>query len=300
MAMLDTTCQHGLPELLEHHTLWMVNHPDYLRRMLRLLSAALEVNYHRAATLDHIVWLRCLLAVNEAMNGRIGCVHEELCLVQGQPDRNPILQPNGTFHQQIQGIELTQSSTTAFLEHFFAAYVEFLRRVGQHEFSNFLEGRLGKLLNLVARDERRPGVVQALLYDKGRGHSRFVHVSIEHQNPDDTRPSSKEAIIYKGRMQDSIDATMQEAAQYALLAADSYLRRTGYPDGLTERVIRWEIATVRGDVAGPAQVYQGGSVALPLAVAIVSEYLARPVTNDIVISDNHSYRSTTNRTTGSV
>jgi len=54
LAMLDTLCQHALPELREHYTLWMANHPDRLRRMLELLTEALAVNYRRAATVDQI------------------------------------------------------------------------------------------------------------------------------------------------------------------------------------------------------------------------------------------------------
>ena len=30
LAMLDMLCRQVLPELREHHTLWMVNHPDLL------------------------------------------------------------------------------------------------------------------------------------------------------------------------------------------------------------------------------------------------------------------------------
>ena len=101
LAMLDTLCQHTLLELREQHTLWMVNHPDRLRRILKLLTDALAVNYRRAATIDHIAWLRCLLAITQAMTCRIENVHKELCLVDRGPEAGPVPEPNGILHQQI-------------------------------------------------------------------------------------------------------------------------------------------------------------------------------------------------------
>ena len=80
LSMLDVLCQRSLNHLLEHHTLWLVNHPDRLRRMLQLLTDALEVNYRPASTIDQITWLRCLLAINQALTGQIDSGHKELCL----------------------------------------------------------------------------------------------------------------------------------------------------------------------------------------------------------------------------
>jgi len=102
LAILDTLCQSALPELREQHTLWMVKHPERLRRMLELLAEALAVNYRRAATVDHIAWLRCLLAIAEAMAGRVEHVHEELCLIRAGPEVDSIPEPNGTFRKQVQ------------------------------------------------------------------------------------------------------------------------------------------------------------------------------------------------------
>lgn len=283
-AMLDIICSKGLAELLEHRTLWMVNHSDYLHTMLKLLTAVLQAGYHPATTLDHIAWLRCLLAIGEAMDGRIERVHQHLCLVQDTQPKNSIPQPDGTFRQQIDGVSLTEGSTTGFLEHFFDAYTQFLRRNGRYELGNFLETRLKKLIDRVARDERRPGVVQALLYDQAHGYSRFVHVSIEYQPSDVKGKSLQEGIIYAGRQQDTIDTAMRQAAMYAYSAADAYLKRAGFPDGLADRLVRWELASLYGGTSGPAQAYEGGSVALPLAIAIISEYVARAVANDIALT----------------
>ncbi len=292
LAMLDLLCQRVLPQLREHHTLWMVNHPDQLRRMLKLLTEALAVNYHPAATIDHIVWFRCLLAIVAAMSGQLEHVHEELCLVQ---ETDSIPKPNGECRKQIQGIKLREKSVVDFLGPFFQSYLDFLRRAGKYEFSNQLENRITKLLEYIASDEKRPGVVQAMFYDniRGKGCLRFIHVSTEYQpNKDDIL--AEEIIIYAGRGKDAIDVTMQDAATCAWQTVDAYLKRTGYPDGLAERLVRWEVATAQGDTVELEQQFQGGSLALPLAVAIVSQYLAKPVPNDMAFTGAFTEASAAN------
>jgi len=258
LAMLDLLCQRVLPQLREHHTLWMVNHPDQLRRMLKLLTEALAVNYHPAATIDHIAWFRCLLAIVAAMSGQLEHVHEELCLVH---ETDSIPKPNGECRKQIQGIKLREKSVVDFLGPFFQSYLDFLRRAGKYEFSNQLENRITKLLEYIASDEKQPGVVQAMFYDniRGKGCLRFIHVSTEYQpNKDDIL--AEEIIIYAGREKDAIDVTMQDAATCAWQTVDAYLKRTGYPDGLAERLVRWEIATAQGDIVELEEQFQGGSL----------------------------------------
>ena len=284
LAMLDVLCKSTLFELQRQHTLWMVNNPGLLRRMLKVLTEALAANYLRPTTTDHIAWLRCLLAISEAMNRRLDNVHEELCLAHGHEESSSVPRPNGILREKIKSMEDSDASNTAFLRQFFDAYMGFLGRVGRFEFANFIEGRLSKLLALVARDEQRPGVVQALLYDQDQGYSRFVHVTAKYCAATDQDSTSGPNIMYSGRPQDKIDTLMQEASLHAHIAADAYLKRIGYPDGLTDRLVRWELTTLRGDISAPAQRYEGGSIALPLSVAIVSEYLERPVPNDIALT----------------
>jgi len=278
LSMLDLLCQHVLDHLLESHTLWLVKHPDRLRRMLQLLTEALKVKYRPAATVDQIAWLRCLLAINQALAGHIQTVHRELCLAADGARIGSVPGPNGIFQERVKSIELTERTGTEFLKEFFASYMEFLKRAGQYELANYLDSRMGKLLSHIARDESRPGVVQALFYDKisSTGYCGFVHVSVQRLSNDD----AKGPIQYARENQHVIDPAMRQAAGYARDAVDCYLKRTGYPDGLDERIVRWEIATLEGEPVKLRQRFQGGSVALPLAVAIISQYLARPVAND--------------------
>ena len=282
LSMLDVLCQKSLSYLLEHHTLWLVNHPDRLRRMLQLLMDALKVNYRPSSTIDQIAWLRCLLAINQALTGQVDSVHKELCLAGNRQRIDSIPEPNGIFRSQVQSIELTERTSAEFLKGFFASYLEFLKRVGQFELANHLDSRISKLLGHIARDEKRPGVAQVLFYDKASsiGYSGFIHVSIERlPDGEKTKP-----IQYAGIDKDVIDQTMKKASVYSRDAVDHYLKRTGYPDGLDERLIRWEIATVEGEPVKLQQRFQGGSIALPLAIAIISQYLAKPVANDVAFT----------------
>jgi len=283
-AMLNTLCTSTLFELQREHTLWMVNNPNLLRKMLDVLGEALEVNYLCPTTTEHVTWLRCLLAISEAIHSRLDNVHEELCLAHGCEESSSVPKPNGILREKIEAIGDSDASNTAFLRQFFDAYTEFLGRLGRFEFASFIEGRLSKLLALVARDEQRPGVVQALLYDQERGYSRFVHVTARYHPSTNQGGQTAPAIEYSGRPQDEVEMDMRQAAQLARVAADAYLKRIGYPDGLTDRVVRWELTTLRGDISLPAQKYEGSSIALPLAVAIVSEYLGKPVPNDIALT----------------
>lgn len=286
MVMLDLICQRALPEMLEHKTIWMVNHPSQIRRMLELLTGALPVGYHPAAIVDHIAWLRCLLAIEEARAGRVERVHEELCLVRGVSDSTHVRKPNGTLRRQIQSIGLAERSASRFLELFFEAYTEFLKRIGQYEMASHLENRIGRLLGLIARDEKRPGVVQALFYDKihATGHADFVHVKTERHSDNNGKSVPDVPIGYVHEHRDVIDAAMRDAAVHTQQTVDAYLKRIGLPDGLDERFVHWEIGTVQGDAVKLERRFQGGSIALPLAVAIISQYLAKPVPNDVAFT----------------
>jgi hypothetical protein len=57
-------------------------------------------------------------------------------------------------------------------------------------------------------------------------------------------------------------------------------------------LVRWEIADIQGDSVEFNQQFQGGSLALPLAVAIVSHYLAKSVPNDTAFTGAFTAAST--------
>jgi len=287
LAMLDKLCSHTLAHLRQQHTLWLVEHPDRLRRMLEVLSEALAAKYRPASTIDHIIWFRCLLAIKEAAEGHTESAYKQLSLVGSGLDKdNGLPKPNGRLREHLKSIELSETASSEFLKMFFAGYLEFLQRIGEYELSNQLKERLSKLLKFIARDEKRPGVVQAMFYDKLNtdGLCSFIHVSIKRLSNQEKSNLQQEGIEYVRQKEDVIDASMKQAADYARMTADTYLKRSGYPDGLDKRGVIWEIATVEGDVTGLEKRFQGGSVALPLAVAIVSEYLAKPVANDIALT----------------
>ena len=284
LTMLHVVCEKVLPQILQNHVLWLVKHSDIIRQLLKLLPEALEVEYNPPFTVDHIAWLRCLLAIEEAKAGRFERVHQELCLVGPHYPTETTPKPNGAFHQQLQNLELTEKTSLDFLKGFFKAYMEFLKRAGKFELSGFLESRIGKLLGQIARDEERAGVVHALFYDTGQtGHSAFVHITTEYQNEKNADEPS-DLIEYACTSNAPEDPVMKQAVLNARLSADSYLKGAGFPDGLDQRIVRWEIGDVQGDPVELKRQFHGGSIALPLAVSIVSQYLDRPVPNDITFT----------------
>jgi len=284
LSMLHVVCEKVLPQVLQNHVLWFTKHSDIIRQLLKLLPEALEAGYNPPSTVDHIAWLRCLLAIEEARAGRVEQVLQELCLVDPHYPAETTSKPNGTFHQQLQNLELTEKSSLDFQKGFFKAYMEFLKRAGKFELSGFLESRIGKLLGQIARDEERAGVVHALFYDKSQtGHSAFVHVTTEYQN-EKKADEPKDLIEYACTSNAPDDPVMKQAVLNARLSADSYLKGAGFPDGLDQRIVRWEIGDVQGDPVELKRQFQGGSIALPLAVSIVSQYLDRPVQNDITFT----------------
>jgi len=274
LDILDKTCSTLLPKLLEHHVSWMINHPDSLHEILRLLQDALARGYKPPSTLDQIAWLRCLLALSEVMAGRPESAHEQLCLAGGGSGTKPPPLDAG-ISENGRGLDFSEGAVAAGLRRFFDAYVQFLGRSGRNELASYLERRVGRLLGLLARDETRSGVVHALLYaPDGAGHGRFVHAMVEQGSPGQAEQAP--GIVYARRGIDQIDVVMEGAAAAARSAADACLKRLGYPDGLAGRTVRWEMATLRGD-----SVELGGSIALALAIAIISAYLGRPVPNDV-------------------
>ena len=64
-------------------------------------------------------------------------------LIRVGTEVDSIPEPNGTLRKQIQSIELTERTSVEFLNQFFASYTGFLKRVGQYELCNYLEGRVG-------------------------------------------------------------------------------------------------------------------------------------------------------------
>lgn len=239
LVLLDVICREALPQLLEARVPWLVKHPDQTRRLLELLITV-QGDYRPAATLDHIAWLRCLLAISEPLAGCIERVHQELSLVAPAGQRDPVPQPNGMSQREIEDLAPTEEGTVSFLEPFFSAYREYLHRAGRHELANHLQARLGRLLDHIARDERRPGVVQALFYDQsGIGQSRFLHVSTERLEPEQINPPDGQ-MIHRGDEKDSvIDAAMSEAAVTQRPFSEP-VDMLGFP--LTEREINEEEA----------------------------------------------------------
>jgi len=278
LSMLDQLCQKGLPQLLQHHTRWLLGDVGQLEHLAGLLECALGAQYRPAATLEQLAWVRCLLALSAAMRKDLDAAHEQMC--RTQPGKADVPRPNGKLEQALQRLELLEGAAGGFLRPLFDVYFQCLHEMGRHEMANVLAAQVQKLIERIEEDEKRPGVVRGLFYNEQRkeGYTRLIHVVLSASAHEDSR------IVYARLAIDQLDSVTQDASEVAMKAADAFLRRRGYPDGLQGRLVRWEISTVQGEPVDVPRSYTGASLGLPLAVAIVSAYVSQVVPNDTALT----------------
>ena len=278
LSMLDQLCQKGLPQLLQHHTRWLLGDVGQLEQVAGLLECALGAQYRPAATLEQLAWVRCLLAISAAMRKDLDAAHEQMC--RTQPGKADVPRPDGKLEQALQRLELLEGAAGGFLRALFDVYFQCLHEMGRHEMANVLAAQVQKLIERIEEDEKRPGVVRGLFYNEQRkeGYTRLIHVALSASARKDSR------IVYSRLAIDQLDSVTQDASEVAMKAADAFLRRRGYPDGLQGRLVRWEISTVQGEPVDAPKSYTGASLGLPLAVAIVSAYVSQVVPNDTALT----------------
>ena len=276
--MLDQLCQKGLPQVLEHHTRWLLGQAPQLGQLAGLLQSALDAGYRPAATLEQLAWVRCLLALEAAMRKDLGAAHEQMC--RSRPHSGPVPPPNGKLREALRRLELLEGASGGFLKAIFEVYFQCLHDMGRHEMANALAAQVQRLIGRIEADETRSGVVRAMFYNEQQqeGYTRLIHVALSGS------PNKDGEIVYARSALDSLDPVTVDASRLAMRAAHAFLRHRGYPDGLQERCIRWEISTLQGEPADLPKSYGGGSLGLPLAVAIISAYLGQVVPDDTALT----------------
>ncbi|MCX6071998.1 MAG: hypothetical protein NTU91_14265 [Chloroflexi bacterium] len=278
LSMLDQLCQKGLPQLLQHHTRWLVTDAEQLDQLAWLLECALGAQYRPAATLEQLAWVRCLLGMSAAMRKDLDSAHKQMC--RTQPGKADVPRPNGKLEAALRQLELLEGATGRFLKVLFETYFQCLHEMGRHEMANILATQVLTLIERIEADETRPGVVRGLFYNEPRkeGYTRLIHATL-------TAHGHQEGKIFYARAgMDQMDQSALEAAEVACRTADTFLRAHGYPDGLQGRAVHWEISTLQGEPVDVPKSYGGGSLGLPLAVAIVSAYLNQIVPGDTALS----------------
>jgi len=272
LQLLDAFCEHALGGLLQRDVAWLIRSPSFLSRLTQLVEAAAGAGHRAAASVERLARLRCLMAMSEATRGRLERAHELFCSAAGRPSKD-MPPPNGRLHEDVTSLGPPHLAAADFLKGFFRAYFAFLRRIGENELANVLESSAQDLAVQVEQEEHRPGVVRALFYNReeDKGYVRLVHASVE------ASPEGKEEMRYLPLEKQRVEESMVKAAEVAWRAADHYLTTHGYPDGLTARKVRWQLTTATGDPVQATARYEGGSIGLPLALAILSSYVDQPV-----------------------
>lgn len=271
MALLDAFCEHVLGGLLKREVTWLIRNPTLLARLTGLLEEVARVQYLAAASVEHLARLRCLLAMAEAAQGRLEEAHQHLCSSVGREPAE-VRRPNGRLREEVAALGTPGPAAAEFLRGFFQAYFAFLRRIGEHDLANVLKSSAVELTRRVEEEERRPGVVRALFYNhrEGRGYMRLIHASV---TPSE-EPEGELRYLPFGA--ETLEPSILRASEVAWSAVHFHLRTHGRPDGLHYRLVRWQLTTAAGDPIGTRR-YQGASIGLPLALAILSSYLDQPV-----------------------
>ncbi len=278
VRMVDQLCRRVLPQLLEQHTRWLLTDQAQLEQLAGLLESALAAGYQAAETLEQLAWVRCLLGMSAAMRKDMDAAHRQMC--KSQPQASAVPAPNGKLRASAARLELLEGASGGFLRTLFGVYFQCLREMGHHELANLLEAQVLRLVERIEVDESRAGVVRALFFNEQQqeGYTRLIHAAIS------TDADRDRTITYARAGIDLLDQSTTDAAEAATRAAEVFLRQSGYPDGLQGRSIRWEISSLQGEPVDVPRSYGGGSLGLPLAVAIVSAYLGRIVPNDTTLT----------------
>ena len=94
-----------------------------------------------------------------------------------------------------------------------------------------------------------------------------------------------QALVKAGaKVRDTVQELLQTTARTAVDVAHGYLVGQGYHEGLSGRIVEWQIVLPTGKVEEQSVHYDGESLALPLAIAIVSAYIGEPIPADTALT----------------
>ncbi len=267
-----------LPVLLKNSPHWLVAHPRYARKCLELCQWARGRGFERYRMVEYALHLRCILAVAEARRLNLQSAQHEILLAAGMEDDRadkssiPDVAP---FHSLLKNGQLSN----AVLPPLFQAVIQNADCDSQK--LKTIVQTLEDLLYTIAEDEKRSGVVKGLFVvgDSRQGRLRNVLVKVTH------RPESKPVEIrYSSLAREQVQSTLENAAHVAASVAHEFLIQQGFPEGLSGRIVAWQIVLPTGKVEDCSVKYDGESLGLPLAMAIVSDYIGEPVPADLAFT----------------
>jgi len=265
-----------LPYLINHESVWLIKNPKYAKRFLELSASAFERDYYPSDMIYHAMHLRCFLAISEALEKNVRGVHKEVLYAAD----SEIEEPERINEKPLSHLERfleKNGITAAILAAFFTAYFNYLRQIGRGDIVERVAWIIEKGIFELEKEEIRSGVVRGLFVKEQdrSGVIKNILVRIE---------EGEESIEYSHLEREELGESIRDAAEVARKVAHNFLVQRGYPEGLSNRKVIWQIIRTNGKAEDMSIFYDGASICLPLAAAILSFYLSQPVASDIAIT----------------
>ena len=224
----------------------------------------------------HATQLRCFLAIADALKRDVLGVHKEvLYAADTEIEEKKEIENKPPSH--LEEFLKKNGISAALLSTFFTAYFNYLRQIGRGDIVERVAWIIEKGIFELEKEETRSGVVRGLFVKEQdrSGVIKNILVRIE---------EGEETIEYSHLEREELGESIRDAADVARKVAHNFLVQRGYPEGLSNRKVIWQIVRTNGKAEDMSIFYDGASICLPLATAILSYYLSQPVASDIAIT----------------
>jgi hypothetical protein len=230
----------------------------------------------------HAMHLRCFLAIADALKKDVQGVHKEVLYAADSEVEEKKADEKLPSH--LEGFLKKNGINAALLGTFFSAYFNYLRQIGRGDIVERVAWIIEKGIFELEKEETRSGVVRGLFVKEQdrSGIIKNILVRIE---------EGEETIGYSHLEREELGESIRDASEVARKVAHNFLVQRGYPEGLSNRKVIWQIVRTNGKAEDMRIFYDGASICLPLTTAILSYYLSQPVASDIALTGTFNIHS---------
>lgn len=282
LELVDFFLRKILPALIDKEPSWLIKNPEHTSKFLDLALNAQKRAYLPSEMSYHATQLRCYLAIADALKKDVLGVHKEVLYAADTELEEKKIDEKPPSH--LEEFLKKNGINAALLGMFFTAYFNYLRQIGRGDIVERVAWIIEKGIFELEKEETRSGVVRGLFVKEQdrSGVIKNILVRIE---------EGEETIEYSHLEREELGETLKDAADVARKVAHNFLVQRGYPEGLSNKKVIWQIVRTNGKAEDMSIFYDGASICLPLATAILSYYLSQPVASDIAITGTFNIHS---------
>jgi len=275
LESLDVFLRKILPALINKEPSWLIKNPEYTSKFLELALDAQKRDYLASEMSYQATQLRCFLAIADALKKDVLGVHKEVLYAADSEAEDKKVDEKPLSH--LEEFLKKNGISAALLGTFFSAYFNYLRQMGREDIVERVAWIIEKGICELEKEETRSGVVRGLFVKEQdrSGIIKNILVRIE---------EGEETIEYSHLEREELGESIKDASEVARKVAHNFLVQRGYPEGLSNRKVIWQIVRTNGKAEDMSIFYDGASICLPLTTAILSYYLSQPVASDIAIT----------------